>query len=97
MKYLVCLNIAFGIVAGWLIIDMLMMPSSTIPSKHWWQFDMDATDDPVIGNYSNMFIYIDYGTGCHYIATPVFGSLTPRLDRDGKQICEPKSNPSERR
>ncbi len=36
---------------------------------------------------SGMEIRIDHLTGCEYLQGFPFGSATPRLDRDGKQIC----------
>lgn len=35
---------------------------------------------------SNMEVYIDNLTGCHYLRN-AFGSITPRMDKDGKQVC----------
>lgn len=49
----------------------------------------DDSDSP--SKRSGMSLYIDYGTGCQYLSTPIFGSLTPRLDADGKQICHEQS------
>lgn len=48
----------------------------------------DPTDDAARGERSGMSFYVDHGTGCHYIAKPIFGSLSPRLDRDGNHVCE---------
>lgn len=33
------------------------------------------------------YVYIDGETGCHYLATYHDGALTPRMDRNGKQVC----------
>lgn len=32
-------------------------------------------------------LYIDTETGCHYLATRSTNALTPRMDRNGKQVC----------
>ncbi len=45
----------------------------------------DETDTP--DERSGMALYIDHGTGCQYVKAGIFGGLTPRLGRDGKQIC----------
>ena len=45
--------------------------------------DTDAVDSP----RSGMYPHIDARTGCHYLSRP-FGGITPRLDREGKQICD---------
>jgi len=40
---------------------------------------------------SGMYLYIDHGTGCHYLAGDgFFGKqvLIPRLDKNGKHVCE---------
>jgi hypothetical protein len=44
----------------------------------------DDTDPP--NGHSGMSLYTDARTGCQYVGIP-FGSLTPRLDAQGKQIC----------
>lgn len=53
------------------------------------QFEMgfDDTDDKLSGERSGMALHIDNRTGCHYLASSA-GSLTPRLDKSGRQICE---------
>lgn len=35
---------------------------------------------------SDMSVKTDYLTGCQYLVT-FWGGITPRLDKDGKQIC----------
>jgi hypothetical protein len=50
----------------------------------------DSTDDHVNRVRSGMRLYIDHGTGCHYLASPAFlGSTTlvPRMDRRGNHYC----------
>ena len=37
-----------------------------------------------------MFVYVDDLTGCQYLRT-YKGGITPRLNKDGKQICEVKN------
>lgn len=54
------------------LICMLIL----LPSAH------DDTD-PVDGR-SGMMLLTDSGTGCQYLYR---GSLTPRMDANGKQIC----------
>jgi hypothetical protein len=44
----------------------------------------DSTDSPT--KRSNMALRIDHGTGCQYLASKE-GHLTPRMGRDGKQVC----------
>ncbi len=48
----------------------------------------DATD---AGRFkrSGMGLRIDQETGCHYLVTGsiIAGGITPRLDRNGQQIC----------
>jgi Family of unknown function (DUF6440) len=45
---------------------------------------LDATDNHVTGDRSGLFIMVDHGTGCQYLRS---GSITPRLDAQGKPIC----------
>jgi len=50
----------------------------------------DSTDDRVNKVRSNMALRVDYGTGCQYLASPGLlggGSLIPRVDAEGKHIC----------
>lgn len=45
--------------------------------------------DPA-GGRSGMWLYTDARTGCDYLALYGWGgvSITPRMDRDGKQVCK---------
>ncbi len=47
----------------------------------------DASDDPVTGKRSGLVLLTDYGTGCQYLKTPIFGPVIPRLGSDGKPMC----------
>ena len=47
--------------------------------------ERDSTDPP--GSRSGLHLLIDHRTGCHYLMTRK-GGLTPRLDTNGRQICE---------
>lgn len=38
---------------------------------------------------SGMIVYTDALTGCQYVGT-ILGSITPRLDKDGKIVCVKK-------
>ena len=49
-------------------------------------YPMDDTDKDFF-NRSGLALMIDNRTGCHYVGS-LFGSATPRLDRDGKHICD---------
>ena len=46
--------------------------------------ERDSTDPP--NSRSGLRLLIDYQTGCHYISHK--GGLTPRMDANGRQICE---------
>lgn len=48
-------------------------------------FDYDSTDNAAAGERSGMVLYTDHLTGCQYVA-PMFGGMTPRLDKDGNQV-----------
>lgn len=51
----------------------------------WWipQRERNDTDPP--DRYSGLFLRTDHLTGCQYVGGIL--NITPRLDRDGKQIC----------
>lgn len=51
----------------------------------WFASKLDDTDNLKTGDRSNLALYIDHGTGVHYIRTP-FGSLVPRLDANGNVV-----------
>lgn len=55
--------------------------------KFWFAKKLDDTDNFTTGARSNMALYIDHGTGVHYLKTP-FGSLVPRLKPDGSLVKE---------
>ena len=48
----------------------------------------DDTDDIIMRRKSNLIMFIDYGTGVHYIKAPFGGGLIPRLDKDGNIVTE---------
>ena len=45
----------------------------------------DATDPP--NGRSNLHLLVDHETGCHYLRAKG-GGITPRLNANGKHICE---------
>lgn len=45
----------------------------------------DDSDPP--GGRSNLMIYTDHLTGCQYLSAGLHNALFPRLDTNGKQIC----------
>ncbi len=46
----------------------------------------DDTDDLKNQARSGVRLIVDHGTGCQYLTT-FAGGITPRLGRDGKQVC----------
>lgn len=46
----------------------------------------DSTDND--GERSGFRLMTDNLTGCQYLQAGIFGGLSPRLDADGKQICD---------
>jgi len=48
--------------------------------------DYDNTDDKQNGVRSGVELVIDHGTGCQYLQSQL-GYLTPRMDKEGKQVC----------
>lgn len=65
-----------GLVLGFLLV-----------ARYFYPPERDDTDGPE--KRSGMALYIDYRTGCHYLGNP-FGGITPRLDQDGRHMCEPR-------
>jgi hypothetical protein len=62
----------------------------SLPPHYWMPGSSDDTDPPNRG--SGLVIYTDARTGLQYLGTPS-GGLTPRLDRDGRQIStNPQGN-----
>ena len=50
--------------------------------------DRNDTDPPLAGSRrSDLILYNDSGTGCQYVGR-LMGSLTPRMDANGHQICK---------
>ena len=46
---------------------------------------LDSTDKDLF-HRSDLKLHIDAQTGCHYLTTWT-GQITPRLDKNGKQVC----------
>jgi hypothetical protein len=63
------------------------VPTSKFHVKYWFDKKLDDTDNLETGDRSGFALYVDHGTGVHYIKTP-FGSLTPRINQDGKVVSE---------
>ena len=86
-----------------LIIFILLIAFSTphvetfsMKRRFWFAKKLDDTDNLTTGERSNLVLYIDHGTGVHYIKTP-FGPLVPRLDADGDVVSEYKQEEIRRR
>lgn len=58
--------------------------------SNYFRWGFDDTDDvrpgQTFGVRSGLTIYTDYKTGVQYVKCGLFGSSTPRLDRNGKPI-----------
>lgn len=54
-------------------------------SDYFWPREFDDSDAAPMR--SGLRIKTDNLTGCQYFVT-LAGSITPRVDRDGKQICK---------
>lgn len=48
----------------------------------------DNTDDKENSVRSGMSLFTDNLTGCQYLSGGLFGGITPRLNADGKQVCQ---------
>jgi hypothetical protein len=49
----------------------------------------DDSDDWVNHERSGLMIYTDHRSGCQYLQGGFFGdNITPRMDENGKQICQ---------
>lgn len=51
------------------------------------QESYDSTDNVTMKERSGLRLYTDHRTGCQYIGT-FMGAVTPRLDKNGKHICD---------
>ena len=88
-------EIMFGIVGGIVLLRMLQgghLPKHLKFKRGW--ISKDDTDNRETGDVSGLNLFVDYGTGLHYIQGGMFGGIIPRLDKDGNHMCEP-SSPSE--
>lgn len=47
----------------------------------------DGTDWPEMETRSGLTLYIDHGTGCHWLRAGFFGNLVPRLNVNQMQVC----------
>lgn len=70
-----------GVVISIILFALIIYWFISPPSKY------DDSDDESKKIRSGMFVYTDHLTGLQYLSKPVFGSLIPRLDRDGNHIC----------
>jgi hypothetical protein len=71
------MKVVLIIIAVYVIFYILQLAIRPIDSTDFGKF-----------NRSGVSLIIDAKTGCHYLAR--FGVMTPRLDKDGNQICTGK-------
>lgn len=83
------IDIGLGLFFGLFLFRSACGGVNNVPSVKWWKSSTDSTDDAINNKKSGLALFIDYGTGCHYIQTSTFQPLTPRVDRDGNHVCEP--------
>lgn len=74
-----------------LLYCVLIGVASILNMLPFWK---DDTDPPK--GRSDLKVYTDHRTGCQYIGTGS-GGLTPRLDANGKQICQRKDESDNQR
>jgi len=79
-------DIVFGIVVAVTILVYLTKPDALETGGFFSKGD--DTDNLKNKERSGLILYIDYGTGCHYLKSGAFDSLVPRLDKNGKIVCE---------
>lgn len=52
-----------------------------------WFTPYDDSDDKQAKERSGLSVYTDHLTGCQYLGK-TFGPPTPRMGKDGKQVCK---------
>jgi hypothetical protein len=72
---------AFRTVAWWILAGLIGSFAVQFASGY---FDRDSTD--TVDQRSNMRLHTDALTGCQYLSV-VGGGITPRMGRDGQQMC----------
>lgn len=72
---------------GWLT-EALLFAVLLCLVLHWLGNKRDNSDAK---RRSGLIVRTDALTGCQYLET-ILGGVTPRLDKDGKQICVPTDN-----
>ena len=73
----------FAGAAGRLLFWVGLMVMASLAISHFTDIGRDNTDSPT--ERSDMRLLIDHGTGCQYLNRG--SAITPRLGRDGKQVC----------
>jgi hypothetical protein len=79
-------NVAMGIMIAVVLLVIFTSPK-TVKFGSWFS-KYDDTDNLAKRQRSGLILYIDYGTGCHYLKSGAFDALVPRLDKNGNQVCE---------
>lgn len=73
-------NFLYRIAPGALLVLIILFGLSIIN-----EFIPRDDSDPRTGGRSGLSVFTDYLTGCQYLG--LRGTLTPRLDKNGKQVC----------
>lgn len=79
---IMCLLIMLGMAVGNAITGCgpRQRPEAEVPR--------DSTDAPT-GPRSGLQVFTDHATGCQYLRVNST-AITPRLNREGKPVCEPR-------
>lgn len=72
-----------------LLVFLAVMCATWFACSGLWQMALpphDSTDPP--GDRSDLVIRVDELTGCQYLTDARHGGMTPRLDAQGRPICD---------
>lgn len=72
----------FGFALGVMLALAFITVGSALIDKVFTGSMSRDTTDPIKGARSGLGVRVDHATGVHYLVT-LFGSITPRLNRDG--------------
>ena len=70
-----------------LLIAVVIMIALGVYTLATYERPYDGTDWPELEKRSGLTLYIDHGTGCHWIKAGLFGTLRPRMNFAMKHVC----------
>ena len=91
MNYITMFAAVFSALSFFTFLVLPSIPDGLlVGERSWWQGGWDVTDDVENERASGLILYVDHGTGVHYVGNRM-GGLSVRVDVNGLPMSNPDS------